>query len=194
MALQGLRIASFNEDKPYDLFLKEQLAGDVLWPDNPESVVATGFLAAGPWDLVGQVETKSPALRRAARSLDLDDMATQVMTAAVAMTVNCARCHDHKLDPISQREYYQLRAVFASVKRADRVISESGSDEYQRELKALNEERNALDYEIGKLQGDGLNLADIVGGGNGFGTGTYRHGIDTRSAKVQTVISDNSAM
>ena len=179
-------IASFNEDKPYDLFLKEQLAGDVLWPDNPESVVATGFLAAGPWDLVGQVETKSPALRRAARSLDLDDMATQVMTAAVAMTVNCARCHDHKLDPISQREYYQLRAVFASVKRADRVISESGSDEYQRELKSLNEERNALDYEIGKLQGDGLNLADIVGGGNGFGTGTYRHGIDTRSAKVQT--------
>ena len=179
-------IDSFNEDKPYNLFLQEQIAGDVLWPQNQSSIIATGFLTAGPWDHVGHIETKSPKLRRAARSLDLDDMATQVMTSTLAMTVNCARCHDHKLDPISQREYYQLRAVFASVKRADRVISDSALNEYEQQKKALIAKRNTIDYAIGKLEGQGLNLADVVGGGNGFGTGTYRNGIDTRSAKVQT--------
>jgi len=98
-------IDAFNADTPYDRFLQEQIAGDVLWPDQPGAVIATGFLAAGPWDFVGQVETASDELRRAARGLDLDDMATQVMTASMGMTVNCARCHDHKLDPISQKEY-----------------------------------------------------------------------------------------
>jgi hypothetical protein len=107
-------IRAFNADKPYDRFLQEQIAGDVLWPDDPDAVVATGFLAAGPWDFVGQVETKSPILRRSARALDLDDMMTQVMTATTAMTVNCARCHDHKLDEIPQEDYYRLTAVFAA--------------------------------------------------------------------------------
>ena len=68
-------IQSLNDDKPYDRFLQEQIAGDVLWPQDEQAIVATGFLAAGPWDFVGQVEAKSPRLRRAARSLDLDDMA-----------------------------------------------------------------------------------------------------------------------
>ncbi len=66
-------IRAFNHDKPYDQFLREQLAGDQLAPEDPQAVIATGFLAAGPWDFVGQVETKSPQLRRAARALDLDD-------------------------------------------------------------------------------------------------------------------------
>ena len=61
-------------DKRYDRFVQEQIAGDVLWPEDHDAIVATGFLAAGPWDFVGQVETRSPELRRAARSLDLDDM------------------------------------------------------------------------------------------------------------------------
>ena len=179
-------IDSFNEDKPYNLFLQEQIAGDVLWPQNQASIIATGFLTAGPWDHVGHIETKSPKLRRAARSLDLDDMATQVMTSTLAMTVNCARCHDHKLDPISQREYYQLRAVFSAIKRDDRVISDSALSQYEQQKEAIISKRDTIDYAIGKLEGGGLNLADVVGGGNGFGTGTYRDGIDTRSAKVQT--------
>lgn len=179
-------IRAFNEDKPYDRFLQEQIAGDVLWPDHEESVIATGFLAAGPWDFVGQVETKSPVLRRSARSLDLDDMVTQVMTATMAMTVNCARCHDHKLDPISQREYYQLRAVFAGVKREERVTSDSALQKYDKIKAELLANRNQLDFESGLLEGKGFNLADIVGGGNGLGTGTFRHAIDPRNAKVQT--------
>src|SRR6056297_862031 len=104
----------------------------------------------------------------------------------MAMTVNCARCHDHKLDPITQREYYQLRAVFAGIKRADRVISKSTLNEYQQKKQALADQLNQLDYQIGRLKGTGLNLADIVGGGNGLGTGTFRQGIDARTAKVQT--------
>ena len=179
-------IQALNEDKPYDRFLQEQIAGDVLWPENSQAVIATGFLAAGPWDFVGQVETKSPILRRSARSLDLDDTATQVMTSTMAMTVNCARCHDHKLDPISQREYYQLRAVFAGVRREDRVVSDAALKQYEERKQRLLTERNQLDFEIGRLTGKGLDLADIVGGGNGLGTGTYRHALDPRNAKVQT--------
>lgn len=179
-------IRALNEDKPYNRFLLEQIAGDVLWPDNEQAVIATGFLSAGPWDFVGQVETKSPVLRRSARSLDLDDMATQVMTATLAMTINCARCHDHKLDPISQREYYQLRAVFAGVKREDRVVSDAALKQYEIQKQELIAQRNRLDFEKGRLEGEGLNLADIVGGGNGLGTGTHRNAIDPRNAKVQT--------
>ena len=179
-------IRALNEDKPYNRFLQEQIAGDVLWPNDEQAVIATGFLAAGPWDFVGQVETKSPVLRRSARSLDLDDMAAQVMTATMAMTVNCARCHDHKLDPISQQEYYQLRAVFAGIKREDRVVSKAALKRHTAQKQKFISQRNKLDFEKGRLEGSGLNLADIVGGGNGFGTGTYRNGIDPRSAQAQT--------
>lgn len=179
-------IRSLNEDKGYDRFLQEQIAGDILWPDDEQAVIATGFLAAGPWDFVGQVETKSPVLRRAARSLDLDDMAMQVITATMAMTVNCARCHDHKLDPISQQEYYHIRAVFAGVRREDRVVSDAALEKYEIRKQELLDQRNKLDYESGWLAGEGVDLADIVGGGNGFGTGTFRNAIDPRSAKVQT--------
>ncbi|MFT5857299.1 MAG: hypothetical protein ACI8XO_004559, partial [Verrucomicrobiales bacterium] len=171
-------IAAFNDDKPYNRFLQEQIAGDVLWSEDGNAVIATGFLAAGPWDFVGQVEAKSPQLRRAARSLDLDDMATQVMTSTMAMTVNCARCHDHKLDPISQREYYQLRAVFAGVKRDDRRFR-AGSGA------RLQAERSRLLQEINRLE-PGRDLADIVGGGDGTGNAKAGQGIDARNAKVET--------
>ena len=179
-------IAAVNEDKPYDRFLQEQIAGDVIWPDDSEAVIATGFLAAGPWDFVGQVETKSPILRRSARALDLDDMATQVMTATMGMTVNCARCHDHKLDPISQEEYYQLQAVFAGVKREERIVNEAELKRYEEEKNTLTRQLDLCSFEIGKLEGEGLNLADIVGGGNGLGSGNPGHGLDPRTAKVQT--------
>ncbi|OYW23423.1 MAG: hypothetical protein B7Z55_03545, partial [Planctomycetales bacterium 12-60-4] len=179
-------IRALNEDRPYNRFLQEQIAGDVLWPDDEQAVIATGFLSAGPWDFVGQVETKSPELRRAARALDLDDMATQVVTATLAMTVNCARCHDHKLDPITQKEYYQLQAVFAGVRRGDRVVSGAALKHYEEQRGLLTTRRNELDVEIGRLEGEELNLADIVGGGNGLGTGKFRNAIDPRNAKEQT--------
>jgi len=178
-------IGSFNADKPYLRFLQEQIAGDALWPEDPDAVVATGFLAAGPWDFVGQVETRSDELRRSARALDLDDMVTQVMNASVAMTVNCARCHDHKLDPITQEEYYRLTAVFAGVKRDDRVVSEAAQREYDERHAALTKRKATIDHAIAKLEGRGISLSDLVGGGDGTGTGKMRQGIDPRSGVVQ---------
>lgn len=178
-------IEALNADKPYDQFLREQIAGDVLAPDKPASVIATGFLAAGPWDFVGQVETKSDMLRRAARAGDLDDMVTQVITATVGMTINCARCHDHKLDPISQREYYGLWSVFSGVRRGDREVSVGEVREHSARLAALNRELAEVDRATGRLMGNPLDLADIVGGGNGRGSGHAGWGIDPRTGKVQ---------
>ncbi|MDE0577870.1 MAG: DUF1553 domain-containing protein [Opitutales bacterium] len=178
-------IQSLNEDKPYDRFLQEQIAGDALWPDDKDAIVATGFLAAGPWDFVGQVETKSPILRRSARALDLDDMLTQVMTAATAMTINCARCHDHKLDGIPQEDYYRLTAVFAGLKREKRKISEPALKKFTAEKKRLGNAIDKAQFAIGELQGQGVDLADLVGGGNGFGSGRKGIGLDARTGKMQ---------
>ena len=138
-------IRAINADIPYDEFLRRQIAGDVLAPDDPEQVTATGFLAAGPWDFVGQVETKSDVLRRQARADDLDDMVTQVMTASCGVTINCARCHDHKLDPVPQRDYYSLVAVFAGVKRADAPINRAEQDRYtKRHARSSTKSRAAI--------------------------------------------------
>lgn len=104
-------IAAFNADKPYDLFIKEQLAGDLMPTDNPvvnaERTIATGFLAIGPKTL-----NERNGLRF---ELDMVDEQIEVTTQAfLATTAACARCHDHKLDPIPQAEYYALAGIFRS--------------------------------------------------------------------------------
>jgi hypothetical protein len=177
-------IRAFNTDKPYDQFLREQIAGDVIAPHDTQAVAATGFLAAGPWDFVGQVETKSDALRRSARALDLDDMVTQVMTACCGVTVNCARCHDHKLDPISQREYYSLWAVFAGLKRGDRDLDAAESARLASERTKTQARLREVTTELAKLTGEGLDLADMIGGGNGRGTGTKGAGLHIGNGTV----------
>jgi len=177
-------IDAFNDDLPYDEFLRRQIAGDILDPDDPGHVVAAGFLAAGPWDFVGQVETKSDVLRRQARADDLDDMVTQVMTAACGVTINCARCHDHKLDPVPQREYYALTAVFAGVKRADAVTSRAEERDHARRRDELTAAVAAARAEVHAIAGRPVDLADIVGGGDGRGTGTRGSGIDPRTGKA----------
>lgn len=146
-------IRAFNSDMPYDRFLTDQLAGDFLRPNDPEAVTATGFLAAGPWDFVGQAETPSPVLKRLARADDLDDMITQVMAATCGVTINCARCHDHKLDPISQREYYALAAVFSGVRRGDRPIDVAGDQKRTALRQTLVAEREQLQVALGRLEG-----------------------------------------
>lgn len=114
-------IHAFNADKPYERFIKEQLAGDIICPDDPDGVAATGFIAAGPWDFVGHVELREGTVdKEKTRLLDRDDMVTTTGTTFLSLTVGCARCHDHKFDPITQRDYYRLQAVFAGVDRGDR--------------------------------------------------------------------------
>ena len=179
-------IEALNDDLRYDHFLQKQIAGDIISPDDPESVIATGFLAAGPWDFVGHVETQSEILKRAARAGDLDDMVTQVMTATMGLTVNCARCHDHKLDPISQEDYYRLTSIFAGVKRSERDVSLAETESLSQRKKELTDQRSKLRQQIAELSGDGWSLADIVGGGDGHGSGTPNQGIDLRDGKANS--------
>lgn len=114
-------IHCFNSDKPYGRFIEEQIAGDVLYPDDPQATVALGFLAAGPWDESSLRDIREDTLdRKFGQYLDRDDMIGTVSLAFLSTTVQCARCHDHKFDPIAQHEYYALQAVFAGVDRADR--------------------------------------------------------------------------
>jgi len=159
-------IRSLNADKPYNEFLREQIAGDALRPEDSEAIIATGFLAAGPWDFVGQVETGSPALKRAARADDLDDMITQVVTATIGLTVNCARCHDHKLDPISQQEYYQIWSIFAGVRRGKRESDPVEGRRIAAMKEELLKEQEEVRTRLSRLRGNSLNLAKIVAGGS----------------------------
>jgi hypothetical protein len=114
-------IRALNDDKPYARFVQEQVAGDVLFPDDPAATVATGFLATGPWDESSLRDIREDSIdREIGRYLDRDDIVTTVMSTFVSTTAHCARCHDHKFDPIAQEEYYALQAVFAGVDKANR--------------------------------------------------------------------------
>lgn len=178
-------IDSLNSDLPYHQFIQQQIAGDILQPEDPAAVVATGFLAAGPYDFVGQEETRSEVLRRQARADDLDDLLTQVMTSLCGVTIHCARCHDHKLDPITQKEYYEMVALFAAIRRADRPVNHREQQAYLDSQTKWSQRIAALRSELGKLRNQGLNLADVIGGGNGFGTGKPEFGYDPASGNVQ---------
>ena len=118
-------VQAFNDDKPYTRFIQEQVAGDVLFPDDPQAVVALGFLAAGPWDETLMVGINKDSVdHRIAQNLDRDEYVATVMGAFQGLTVQCARCHDHKFDPVTQKEYYQLQAVFSGIDRIDRTYDQ----------------------------------------------------------------------
>ncbi|MCB9941286.1 MAG: DUF1553 domain-containing protein [Planctomycetaceae bacterium] len=108
-------IQAFNDDLPYDDFVRQQLAGDVLAPDNPSARIATGFLVAGAYDEVGQSQ-QSAAMKAVVRQDELEDYVSVVGQSFLGLTINCARCHDHKFDPVTQKEYYQLTAALAGVR------------------------------------------------------------------------------
>ncbi len=101
-------IRSFNDDKPYDQFVREQLAGDELDHVTDDSMIATGYYRLGTWD-------DEPADPLQARFDDFDDVISTTSQAFLGLTVGCARCHDHKIDPIPQTDYYGLLAFFADI-------------------------------------------------------------------------------
>jgi hypothetical protein len=102
-------IRSFNANKPYTQFLREQLAGDELFPGDPDALVATGFLRAGPRHVVGGNQDEEQN-----RQEDLIEMTHAISATFMGLTMNCARCHNHKFDPILQTDYYRLQAILAS--------------------------------------------------------------------------------
>ena len=140
-------IRSFNTDKPYDQFVKEQLAGDEIDPSNPEMLVATGFLRMGPFD---NAMVKAPQ----ARQIYLDDVVNSVGQTFLATTMRCLKCHDHKFDPLPTRDYYRMYAAFATTQMAERpapflegenrAAFKEGRDLVQRLLGFASERKTAL--------------------------------------------------
>jgi len=112
-------IRSLNGDKPYDQFITEQLAGDALPQVTHESMAATGFLVAGPWDEIQNVGA-SPTEKRRAREEQQEELIAAVSQTFLGLTVNCARCHDHKFDPIPQTDYYRLKAALDGIDHGNR--------------------------------------------------------------------------
>ncbi len=126
-------VNAFNKDKPYDQFIKEQLAGDELDTVTTETIIATGYHRLGVWD-------DGPADRKLARYDYLDDIVSTTGQVMLGMTVGCARCHDHKIDPISTRDYYSLLAFFHDITPNNRgPLADIGTPEQQ----ALRDKRLA---------------------------------------------------
>lgn len=107
-------IASFNRDTPWARFIREQLAADRFYPRDVRLTAALGFIAAGPLEL-----SRASTAPVTFDYLDRDDIVTQTMAAFASTTANCARCHNHKFDPITQEDYYSLQAVFAGAAKGD---------------------------------------------------------------------------
>ena len=132
-------IRSLNEGKPYDRFIMEQLAGDQLGA--PE---ATGFLVGGPHDKVKSPDINLTLMQRGD---ELHDIINTTGATFLGLTVGCARCHDHKFDPISIRDYYGMRAIFAGVQHGERPIKKEADaariKDLRRQLAELGREINA---------------------------------------------------
>lgn len=137
-------IGALNDDIPYRQFVLEQLAGDQVGAD-----AAAGFLVGGAHDIVGSPDIE---LTRAQRMNDLDDMISTTASAFLGLTVGCARCHDHKFDPIAQRDYYALQAIFAGVQHGERELR---SGDWQ----ARRQQRAELQKRRGELESQSRNLA-----------------------------------
>ena len=113
-------IRSLNEDKPFDRFITEHLAGDVLGKDRPEVEVGSAFLVAGPYDDVGN---QDPVAKANIRAATIDDMIVTTSGAFLGLTVGCARCHHHKFDPIPTEDYYRMRSAFEGVTHGRREVA-----------------------------------------------------------------------
>jgi hypothetical protein len=111
-------VKAFNTDKPYDRFVKEQIAGDELFPGNQEALIATGFHRAGPIHLVGGNQDEEVN-----RQEVVTEMSGAIGSVFLGLTVGCARCHNHKFDPILQSDYYRLQAIFAATELKDIEIA-----------------------------------------------------------------------
>jgi hypothetical protein len=147
-------VGAFNRDLPYDEFVKRQIAGDVLYPGDFDALVATGYHVVGTWDQVGHLEG-SPTMRVAARWDHLEDLVGTFGQAYLGLTVNCARCHDHKFDPIAQEDYYRVAALLGGVHQekdernvGSLALDPEGLAEIQKQLKPAREEVAKLERQL----------------------------------------------
>jgi len=139
-------IRALNEDVPFDRFARLQLAGDALEPDNPDAVKATGFLVGGVYNTV----LGNDQMRRANRQDELEDLIGTVGQSFLGLTVNCARCHDHKFDPIGTDDYYRMAASLAGVNHGERKLPDPG---LVNRIAKLEEAKQKTDRELENLEG-----------------------------------------
>jgi hypothetical protein len=141
-------VRSFNQDKPFDRFLREQIAGDELFPGDKEALFALGFLRAGPRHVVGGNQDEEMN-----RQEDLVEMTSALGSAFLGLTVGCARCHNHKFDPILQSDYYRLQAVFASTdfKEID-IASKQETADYEAAKKAYDARIKPITDQIAAIE------------------------------------------
>ena len=152
-------IASFNDDKPYDLFMKEQLAGDVLEPVTRDGIVGTSLLVCGPWDAAGNIQ-KNETQKMITREEEMEDMISVVSQTFLGLTVNCARCHSHKFDPIPQEEYYRIKSVFDGVKHGERPIDDPAEVRLREKRTAILKKQIELaQSSIAQIDAEGWRLA-----------------------------------
>lgn len=123
-------IEAFNRDLGYDQFVRMQLAGDVIEPGD-EGIIATGFLVTGPHNTT---KPSNDTMRKTMRQDEMEDMIALVGQTFLGLTVNCARCHDHKFDPISMADYYSLASALSGVEFGERSIGQSVSKENPHDL------------------------------------------------------------
>ncbi len=149
-------IRSFNDDKPYDRFILEQLAGDELPDRNAETIIATGYYRLGLWD-------DEPADAKQARYDELDDIVSTTGQVFLGLTINCARCHDHKIDPIPQADYYRLLAFFQDVPsyghRGDQRSynqTDISSPEVARQHEEVDAQKRELDRQLREIEQSGI--------------------------------------
>ena len=139
-------IAAFNADKPYNQFIFEQIAGDTVGED-----AALGFLVAGPANLPGQIGRDEAAMRNA-RQDELDEVLRTVGQSVLGLTVGCARCHDHKFDPIKQSDYYSMQAIFAGLQYGDRRHRGPKNDDWSARVPAARKRRDTAQAELESLR------------------------------------------
>ena len=147
-------IRSFNADKPFDRFVVEQLAGDELPDPTPDDLIATGYYRLGIWD-------DEPADREQARYDWLDDIVSTTGQTFLGLTIGCARCHDHKIDPLPQRDYYALLSFFHTITpmqtvgtNIERPIFERDADRqaYEAKVADLDARRNAAQQAVTEIE------------------------------------------
>ncbi len=140
-------VKAFNEDKPYDQFIREQIAGDELEHVTFDSIIATGFQRLGVWD-------DEPDDKRMAEFDELDDVLSTTGTAFLGLTIGCARCHEHKFDPIPQADYYSLLSFFRNIRLNEAAKYTLDSPNYipLAEPAKLTEWRGAQEAKLKPLQ------------------------------------------
>ncbi|MEX0717347.1 MAG: PSD1 and planctomycete cytochrome C domain-containing protein [Planctomycetaceae bacterium] len=147
-------ILALNDDMPYDEFVRRQIAGDVLLPDDPAAVVATGYLVAGPYNLEGD-ELGSDLMRRQFREEELADNVATLGQTFLGLTIHCARCHDHKFAPIAQREYYQVASALATFRHNHGLPRDvEGLPDDSAERRALRVKMEPLRAKMRAIEGD----------------------------------------